>query len=285
MEKYYRFGGLELMFDLPEERMYSSEHALAPFAVPSAEDPHRFHFDVVQELSAPPSECVQVSPGVRVCRDGVWTVRYIGGMDGTWRDGYARVASCGKEHRVEMKLSEFRSRIQIHMVLNVIGVEHLLPQADSFVFHCSYIEHNGKAILFTAPSETGKSTQAELWRMLRGARIINGDRAAIHWDGEKLLAEGLPFSGSSTDCENRSLPIGAIVYLAQAPSTSIRRMRGYEAFSRIWEGVSVNTWEREDMDRVSGLVQRLASSVPIFYMPCTPDESAVIALEQALESR
>ena len=285
MEKHYRFGGLELVFDLPQERMYHNDRYLAPFAVSSTEDPHRFRFDVVPELSAPPSECVPVSAGQRICRDGEWTIRYMGNVGESWQDAYARITSRGKEHRVEMKQSDFRSRIQMHMVLNVIGVEHLLAQAGGFVFHCSYIEHNGSAILFTAPSETGKSTQAELWRKLRGARIINGDRAVIRRDGEQLLAEGLPFSGSSTDCENRSLPIGAIVYLAQAPHTTIRRMRGYEAFSRIWEGVSVNTWEREDMEHVSELVQRLASNIPIFYLPCTPDESAVIALEQVLESR
>ena len=96
------------------------------------------------------------------------------------------------------------------------------------------------------------------------------------------MAEGIPFAGSSPYCKNRRLPIRAIVYLGQAKETSIRILQGYEAFSKIWEGVSVNTWDKEDVELVSGAVQEVARQVSIFHMPCTPDESAVIALEDAL---
>ena len=96
------------------------------------------------------------------------------------------------------------------------------------------------------------------------------------------MAEGIPFAGSSTYCKNRSLPIEAIVHLGQAPVTTIRRMRGYESFCRIWEGVSVNTWDKEDVELVSDVVQKVAEQIPVFHMPCTPDESAVIVLEQEL---
>ena len=277
MEKHYRFAGLELTIALPDDRMYLEDYWLAPFAVESVDAPHYFRFDMTAELTPPRSECVLSIPSQQIYREGDWNVRYVG--------DHIRVASRGRDHRAELKESACTGRAGVHTVLTAIGVEHLLAQAGGFVFHCSFIEYNGKAILFTAPSETGKSTQAELWRSLRGARIINGDRAAIRRDGDVLLAEGLPFSGSSHHCRNASVPIGAIVYLAQAPETSIRKMRGYEAFSRIWEGVSVNTWDREDMDKVSALVQDLATAVPLYYLPCTPDESAVIALEQALESR
>ena len=285
MEKHYRFGSLELTFDLPDDRMYLNDRWLAPFAVPAVEDPHRFCFSMVEELTAPGSACVIARPDQRLYREGDWEVRYLGSVGNSWRDGYLRVASCGRDHRVELKQSQCIGRIGIHTVLSAIGIEHLMAQAGGLVFHCSFIESDGRAILFTAPSETGKSTQAELWRRHRGARIINGDRAAIRWDGRQLLAEGIPFCGSSEHCEDASLPIGAIVYLAKAPQTSIRRMGGYEAFSRIWEGVCVNTWDREDMERVSDLVQKLATFVPVYYLPCTPDESAVTALEQVLESR
>ena len=285
MEKHYRFGSLELTFDLPEDRMYQNERWLEPFSVPSVVDPHRFRFSMVSELTAPETDCVVSNPDQRIYREGEWEVRYLGGVSKSWREGYLRVASRGREHIAELKESQCIGRIGIHTVLSAIGIEHLMAQAEGLVFHCSFIEFDGRAILFTAPSETGKSTQAELWRRHRGARIINGDRAAIRWDGSQLLAEGLPFCGSSEHCENASLPIGAIVYLAQAPRTSIRRMGGYEAFSRIWEGVCVNTWDRSDMERVSDLVQKLATFVPVYYLPCTPDESAVTALEQALESR
>ena len=62
-------------------------------------------------------------------------------------------------------------------------------------------------------------------------------------------------------------------------------LRGYEAFAKIWEGVSVDTWDREDLEIVSQLVQKAAQTIPVYHMPCTPDESAVIVLEDTLRKQ
>lgn len=285
MEKHYRFAGVELTVDIPEEWMYPDDRRLAPFRVDSVEDPHWFRFQVEEKLEPPPGPCITAQPGYRVYRDGEGAVRYIGSVEQGWEPAYIRASHNGKLHEVSVKRSEFLSAIGVHTVLNALGAETLIAEAGGFVFHCSYIDRGGKAVLFTAPSETGKSTQAELWRSLRGAQIINGDRAAVRITGSEIRAEGIPFAGSSNYCENRSLPIDAIVYLSQARETSIRRMRGFEAFAKVWEGVSVNTWNRQDVERVSGVVQKVTEQIPVYHLPCTPDESAVIALERALEAR
>ena len=282
MEKYYRIAGMEFAVELPDQWEPLAELQLAPFRVDTVSDPWWFRYSVVPELTPPRSECIQQVPGQAVFREGEWEVRYFGA---TWQTAYARAMSQGRESLVELKETECRAGISFRTVQNIMRLSHRMIQAGGVIFHCSFIEHNGRAILFTAPSGTGKSTQAELWQDLRGVRIINGDRALIRRVGGQIMAEGIPFSGSSAYCENASLPLEAIVYLAQAPKTEISRMGGYRAFSRIWEGININTWEQGDAEKASGLVQDLAVSVPIYYMPCTPDESAVTALEQALESR
>lgn len=281
MERYYRFAGVDLAVSMDEDRFYTDEYRMAPFRVDSVSDPEMFHFDIVDELDAPFGICIAKEANFRVYRDGMKSFRYIGPKN----DAYIRVASEGKCHQVQLLSRWYPGRIGTKAVLDAIAAEHLIARAGGFIFHCSYIEHHGKAILFTAPSETGKSTQAELWHRCRGAEIINGDRAAVRIVGGQVMAEGIPFAGSSQYCNNRSLPIEAIVYLGQAPVTSIRRMRGYEVFARVWEGVSVNTWDKTDVEMVSSAVQKIAETIPVFHLPCTPDESAVIALERSLESR
>ena len=39
MERYYRFAGVEITVDLPDDRMYENERRLTPFAVDRVEDP------------------------------------------------------------------------------------------------------------------------------------------------------------------------------------------------------------------------------------------------------
>ena len=58
-----------------------------------------------------------------------------------------------------------------------------------------------------------------------------------------------------------------------------------EAFRRIWEGVCVNNWNRQDVDAAMGLVEALLGQVPVYELACTPDETAVKALEAQLRKQ
>lgn len=282
MEKYYRFAGIEIAAHVPEKWMYTDDRTLEPFRVEKTEDPHNFYFEIVDALAPPMGECLSVQPDFTVYTQGETQVRYIGAYRGEWEMAYIRAEHQGKEHFIQLRASRYSTGISAKTVLNAIQTEHLVAQAGGFVFHSAYIEWQGKAILFTAPSGTGKSTQAELWRKYRGAEVINGDRSAVRVTETGITVSGVPFAGSSQICKNQTLPLAAIAYLAQAPETSIRKLRGAEAFRRIWEGVSVNAWDREDVALISGAAQTVAQTVPVYYLPCTPDESAVIALERAL---
>lgn len=279
MKKYYRFAGIELEIDIPDPWMYGDDRYLAPFRVDSVEDPYVFRFEMVAELLPPVGECIANTGAVRIYAD---RSRYIGSVEQSWEHAYVKVICDGREYRAQLKQSVFTQAIGVHTVLNVLGAEHLVAQEGGFIFHSSYIQVDGKAVLFTAPSETGKSTQAELWHRLRGAPIHNGDRSAVRWQNGQAYACGIPFAGSSQICENVTLPLAAIVYLKQAPRTTIRRLRGAESFRRVWEGCSVNTWDRSDVDRISETVMQVLSAVPVFELACTPDESAILALEGVL---
>lgn len=283
MEKFYSFAGVDVAVSIPQDKMYDEERHLAPFRVDAVTDPHYFRFETVKALEAPRGPCVASPPGLRVYREGTEDIRYIGSVSDSWEPAYIRAVHRGKKHEIQLLESRFPGSVGAKTVLNCLGAEHLVTETGGFVLHCSCIDYMGSAVLFTAPSGVGKSTQAELWRSLRGTEIINGDRAVIRCAGDNIYACGIPFAGSSAYCLNRSLPLAAVVYLAQAPATSVRRLRGYEAFSRLWEGCSVNTWDRGDMRMVSELVTQVAGSVPVYYLPCTPDESAVTALETALK--
>ena len=282
MEKYYRFAGVEITVRIPDEVENDEDGRLAPFRVDEVKDPHLFEMRKIPDLIQPAGSLVSEEPGICVYRDGDREIRYLGMHLGPWEKAYMCVDSLGKQHQIFCPEAKFTGDLRTKLVLNCLAAEHLIARAGGFIFHCSYIERNGEAILFTAPSGTGKSTQADLWHEYRGTEIINGDRAAVRIVDGKVMAEGIPFAGSSPYCKNRSLPIRAIVYLSQAKETSIRKIRGYEAFSKIWEGVSVNTWDKEDMELVSAAVQEVARQVGVFHMPCTPDESAVITLEDTL---
>lgn len=282
MEKYYSFAGVDIAVEISDEQMYLKDRILEPFRVASAVQPHHFNFHRVQTLTPPLGRCIAIEPGFRVYQEKDRLVRYIGTVQQSWEPAYIRAAHRGREHEVQLLDAQLPERIGTKAVLNSIAAEHLIAQAGGILLHASYIEWQGRGILFTAPSGTGKSTQAALWERMRGADIINGDRAGVRAIGANVVACGVPFSGSSQICKNRTLPLSAIVYLKQAPQTSIRRLRGSQAFRCIWEGCSINTWDKVDVENASETVLRVLSAVPVLELACTPDESAIIALEGVL---
>ena len=162
-----------------------------------------------------------------------------------------------------------------------LSLPQLLLPFHTLVFHASYVAHDGGALLFTAPSGTGKSTQAELWRVHRGARVLNGDKAAVRLSGAPT-AHGMPFSGTSGICENVSLPLRGVVVLSLAKENTVRRLGPSAAVAALGENVFADRSIAEEWSAALNLLLDLAASVPVYALACTPDERAVCALEEAM---
>lgn len=285
MEKYYRFANVALCVSMEDSQMFQDELQLRPFRVDSVKNAHHFTVATAEQLPAPAGHELAGYSAYRVFSAAGGYARYTGAVADSLDGAYICAVHQDREHTVTISRNYCPDVISARLVLNALDVEHLVASEGGLILHASYIEWQGKGILFTAPSETGKSTQAELWKTHRNARIINGDRAAVITHQGQVCAAGLPFSGSSRYCENVTAPLAAVVYLRQAPVTTIRNLRPLEAFRRIWEGCNVNPWHREDLDRAAGMVETLLHQVPVYELSCTPDESAVIALEAQIRKQ
>ena len=163
-----------------------------------------------------------------------------------------------------------------------IDLEGILIRFRRLYFHASCVETPLGGILFSGPSGIGKSTQAGLWCRYRNARQINGDRPILSFDGERWLAWGSPYAGSSRVYVNDCCPVSAIVMLRQESTRSLRRLSAGEAFRAIWSGLTLHSWDRSFLETASSLAMELAAAVPVYEFGCTPDEAAVAFLEQEL---
>lgn len=165
-------------------------------------------------------------------------------------------------------------------LVGLFSLEHYCLQYQAFILHASYIVHQNQAILFTAPSGTGKSTQADLWAKYENAEIINGDRVLIYYNGTKWMAAGFPVCGSSTFCENQTAPIKTIICLAQSKQNILTSLSPIEALKKIYSQAFVNNWNAEDCRRITKLIISLVQEVPIYNYSCTKEKDAVSYLEK-----
>lgn len=106
---------------------------------------------------------------------------------------------------------------------SMLALEKHLVLQNSFVFHCSYLDFEGKAILFSGPSGIGKTTHTNLWcqYLPDRANVLNGDKCLLSREGNTFYANGWPICGSSGICYNERREVRAIVLLQQAPENRL----------------------------------------------------------------
>lgn len=159
--------------------------------------------------------------------------------------------------------------------MNYLAFEDVLINHQGFILHSSFISWQNNGILFTAPSGTGKSTQADLWKKYEDADIYNGDRTIIRKIDGKYYGFGSPYAGSSGIYRNESAPIKAIVVIEQGPDNVIRRLHGREAFLPLFRETLMNTWNKEYMEKMTDLLMDAVCQIPVYHLFCRPDQDAV----------
>lgn len=165
---------------------------------------------------------------------------------------------------------------------NMLGIETLLSKKHGFMLHSSFIKWKNKGILFSAPSGTGKSTQADLWAQYENAEIINGDKAGVRKVEGKWKVYGLPHAGTSGIYKNKSADLNAIIILRQAKENNINKLNLGQAISLLYQECFVHRWDKEFVERILDTLQELAREIPIYLLQCKPDQGAVNLVKSAI---
>lgn len=169
---------------------------------------------------------------------------------------------------------------------STLSLEKRLFRYNSFVLHSAYLCHDGEAILFTAPSGGGKSTQAALWEQYRGARVINGDRSLLMKQDGIYHAYGWPICGSSGICHNEHYPIKAIVSVQKGQTNSIKKMDYKSSYKKIISELTINYHAPEFVNTALDFIDDLVRNVAMYELTCDISEEAVRCLaEQLAESK
>lgn len=154
--------------------------------------------------------------------------------------------------------------------------------ASGILLHSSAIEWKGKGILFSAPSGTGKSTQAALWVQHENAAIINGDRPAITVINGSVEVHGTPWSGSDPIVRNTSVSVSCIVMLEQASENEIIELSIEESLNLILPRFLMPYFDKKLTEMALDIVEKIIRKIPIYKLRCRPDLGAVDVLKKEL---
>lgn len=275
----YRYSIADLLFDVQADCAFSPAEDQVfrlgdPLALPRGE-PISVFCGINSELCAPPEISLE-------------DIAYLKNENQYFI--YLRDAKGALSHEVRAKegfgqvsvTSSFRQKVPFEGSVGEVLFRTAILFHNGIVVHSAAINCNGTGIIFSAPSGTGKSTQANLWRQYKGAAILNGDRPALRLIDETVYVYGTLWSGSSPDFQNAKAPLKAIVMLEQAEQNSLRPLTPEEAvrylLPRIYLPYGLEDLLEKAVDNADAIIRR----VPVCLLKCRPDFEAVEIVSQWL---
>lgn len=285
MDKIFQIGDFVFRLCFPEEAAPPENFMKFEKRADSGANPvpeYMYLIKVSDCLPQPEGKVIARRPDLTVLQNGERESRLIGVKGNP--DFYAFYQEVAAD-RAEVTL--VRDRIaELHIdpvFTSLLALERRQIKKDAMILHCAYIEYRGEAILFSAPSETGKTTQANLWEKYRGSRTVNGDRSLLGKRDGRWTAQGWPVCGTSEVCHNESIPVRAVVMLSQAQENRAQRMTPGQAFPLLYSQITVNKWNTQDHIHTMDLMEDFLGSVPVIHLGCTISRKAVDCLEEALQ--
>lgn len=161
-----------------------------------------------------------------------------------------------------------------------------LLRHNGLVLHASAIAHQGRAVLFAAPSGVGKSTHTRLWQKQFGAEqavILNDDKPALRLLERQWWVYGTPFSGNSDENRNQRCPLHAIVFLERSSHNSIRRLTVAEALPYCMNNLP-RYRQVANLNELMARFDQLLPVIPVYLLSCSMEPEAAILARKTLFS-
>ena len=150
--------------------------------------------------------------------------------------------------------------------------------------HGSAICVNRQGYLFTAPSGTGKSTHARLWRERFGEEVImiNDDKPLIRVEKEEIYLCGSPWNGKHGLGRQVEVPLRAIVKLRRGDRNRIAPLDHAASFRELY----LQTYHFEDKEKMQaalGLIAQIIERVRFYDLRCNMEPEAADVARKGIE--
>ena len=167
----------------------------------------------------------------------------------------------------------------IRMIYLYTAMRHGLYAVHSV----SVLNDDGKAVLFSASSGTGKSTHAGIWEKVYGTPTINGDLNLVGIENEKPVVYGMPWCGTSGIYSEKTYPLKCIVLLKRGTEDKIEELSEEEKAILVQQRMISPFWSDEEFIRSLEFTQKLISKIKVCRAYVTMNDSAAVAVKEYID--
>ena len=165
-------------------------------------------------------------------------------------------------------------------------VAERLVEEGVLLMHGSALCMDGEAYIFTAPSGTGKSTHARLWREMFKDRVwmINDDKPMVKIEDGKAEVFGTPWDGKHHLSRNASAKLKAVVDLQRDEVNHIEPMKKSDAFPILMKQIYCSE-NPITMMRIMELEKTLLDAADFYTLGCNIHQDAAMTAWKGMNTR
>ena len=269
MDKYYSVCDKIIRFRLPE--FYDKCPQWRLYETEAKEPDIDYEFEICQSV---PAFYEHILSRKNDSAEGI----YNGRLFRTFYDGSKPITTCilgqSNTHTVFVDKNNLEYALDNKRFFLSFMVYNALLSFGILNFHSSFIQMQGKGIIFSGVSGAGKSTQAGLWVKHRGARIINGDKSCIALVNGEPRVYSLPVCGLSNINSNESYPLEAVLFPIKSDRNEAVRLNPGKAFEYALPHIFYDSFSSDIQIKVIQALSDIAAKVPFYALYCTLDKEA-----------
>ena len=169
--------------------------------------------------------------------------------------------------------------LAVYRKLSSVAIDY-----KALLFHGSSFAFDGRGIILTAKSGTGKSTHARIWRENFPGQIImvNDDKPWLKLENDgRIWIYGTPWCGKHHLGTNIGVPAEAICFLSRAENNSCEEVNPDRRLKELMEQ-SMKFSEPAKMVSVLEVVSKITGTVKFYDLRCNMEPEAAITAKRAI---
>ena len=159
--------------------------------------------------------------------------------------------------------------------LDAAIMTNLLGSGRAIAVHACGVKDNGRGFLFTGPSDSGKTTLANLWEGCQGVTVLGDERIFLRRKGNRYWVYGSPLKGGANLFSPEGAPLDRAFFIKHADRNVASPKRGKDTVISLLTQAFPDWYHQMNMQYPLDSCIELSQRVPCYDLGFVPGSEIV----------